>query len=200
MGTVYLVAAQTDGTDVQVSRFDGEAWSPVALLEGVEHAGALALVELPLGRLLLSTITDDGATLLYSDDLGETWLPYAADVIASADRPATTTARGAMARHGDGLLWLVTDTGGDVYQYASGDLGATWSRVTTVAALGSDVDCFTLPDGSGLGVTYRATSTTRATYRALVSPWQELGSVSATTIHVDATIGVVGWAEPAGRL
>lgn len=198
-GTTYLIAALSDGSNVRVYRFDGETWTLLVESQEMEHAGQVALVELPGGRLLLGCCDSTGASLYYSDDLGETWGLYSSDVWD--DLPSGTPTYSSMCRMGSSLMWLVGDSNDDLWQYASSDLGSTWVHVDSAVDRGKCSACFALPDGSGIGITYLSTTGATAHYMPLVSPWQPVSTVTAIEVSSTPIFGsLVGLQDPQGVL
>ncbi len=198
-GSTYLIAALSDGSNVRVYRFDGSAWTMLVDSQEMEHAGQVALVELPGGRLLLGCCDSTGASLYYSDDLGENWSLYSSDVWD--DLPTGAPEYSSMCRMGSSLLWLVGDSNDDLWQYASSDLGSTWVQVDSAVDQGKCSSCFALPDGSGIGITYLATTGALAHYLSLVSPWQPVSTVTSTEVSATAILGsLVGLQDPQGVL
>lgn len=195
-GTGYLLAVQSDGSDVHISRYDGSQWAELTTLEGVEPR-CVSLVELPGGRILLGVVTGNKGTVYHSDDIGETWAVYASEVITLT--PADIAVQAAMARQGTALVWLILDTDNELHQWASADLGASWVEVGKLGFVVGPVSAYGLPDDSGVGVMFRLQPDDLPRFARLISPWQTVASAWQRTFG-PASYGLTSWADPSGWL
>ena len=147
---------------------DGTYWvAPVVLDDGAHEVCAVALMCLPSQRVVAIVLNSttaaapnaDTGDSYYSDDDGATWAAYSKGSISGAVRPTFDTTGGNTAKAsavcsstGNALLVIQTSAStSTVSQYASRDLGQTWTRVVeTTTSPGTRHSTAVLPDGTFL--------------------------------------------------
>lgn len=180
---------------------------------GVYASGARpCMVQLPSGRLLLFHCVEVGATvnvgMVYSDDSGDTWTTGQLYCLPTPISTATAAIRRMRAAYvgGNIVLFLdVRDTSTAYYrrlaQYASADLGSTFSLVAQLSGAGETTHA-AFPDVAVVGDTLILSyirQETHATYGALVRPFaRRLGSAfslftSASEVRMQDESNPMGW-------
>lgn len=185
---------------------------------GVYASGARpCMVQLPSGRLLLFHCVEVGATvnvgMRYSDDSGDTWSAGQLFCLPTAISTATSAIRRMRCAYLSGQIVLfldIRDTSTAYYrrlaQYASSDLGSTFSLVAQMTGAGETTHA-AFPDVAVVGDTLVLTyirQETHAIYGALVRPFaRRLGSAyalftSASEVRMQDASNPMGWGTYAG--
>ena len=173
----------------------------VTLLTG--NGGPLCLIVLPETETLLCcyhTTAADVVDIAQSTDSGATWSRYA---VGAADASGVTNPariRGAALRRDVGIL-IEEETTGDWVQVASNSLGGKFSAVESRSAVGHDIDYLTLPDGSGIVITYRDQSSSFGRSIRLTGPFQPTSEGTVVTIEGTLALGdCTSWVDADGVL
>ncbi len=176
------------------------------------------MVQLPSGRVLLFFLTEVGDTsqlrMYYSDDDGASWtMGQRACFKTAIDRLAYTIQRMSVARVGGELVLMLsvsdltaTLTWPDVLvQYASQDLGASWTLIdtwagSTFASSGAVAVVEAIDDAFVLAY-LRAVDETSADaipcIRRIGSAWDPFGAAEDIEVQVGSTTGPV-WGDVSG--
>lgn len=197
----------TGSNNVYSARRSAGSWSTPATIDlGATGAAGVCpcAFQLPSGRIQLYALIEDAATntatvrMLYSDDNGDTWvvgasgvLPAAFDVSSGSSGFVPNRLRVAAA-NGQVLLILALRSrnttpnyASEIRQYASSDMGHTFSLVWTSDRTASSVtqQGGAYPDVSvaddTLIVTWLSTVTNKPKIRSIASAYQSLGDATA---------------------
>lgn len=209
---------QTDSVRVWSVPLDGGAASAVTvytLSAGYSDGPHPCLLQLPSGRVLLFFLLEVGddsqLRMYYSDDDGDTWTMGQRSALTHAiDRTTYVIQRLRVARVGGELMMVVWVTDAtlpsqDVFiQYASQDLGASWSKIDTWSGAdyttsGAHHDLVGA-DGAFVLAYLRDIDGTDADgtpfVRRVGNAWDPLSSAAAVEVQ-DATSGAV-WSTLSG--
>lgn len=165
-----------------------------ALLAQIGEWDYPALTMIPEGERLILQFANQ---IWYSDDTGSTWSTYSETPVTD---DVTNFGRSRMAYFRTDIGLLVEDlaTPGTVHQYASADLGASFTLVDEHAALGSSVAIEASVDG--LFVFYIRDSDSSPVVRRLSSPFEDLTNTDEVVISVGSFAEGVLVADPDGTL
>jgi hypothetical protein len=160
--------------------------------------GDCAVVVLPDERILAITTSGPEAAY-YSDDAGNTWNLYAEGLfpgLASANRTRAVLS-------GDLICLIRKDTAGNIRQFVSRDLGASFELVDDSLSFGDFPELVALPDGS-VGMVYKSTGFFQnPQFRRIGSPFESFADAVARIVDPSVlfvTSMVDACADPDGVL
>jgi hypothetical protein len=182
---------------IVVARYDlgtpDEIWSARSVgIDGFERAGdvdvgvyattgagSLGVCALPSGRLLAF---QNQGFVYYSDDVASSWSLYARQAFAFS-LPTPRIAAVAATAEGEVLL-LVDHQNGELSQWASRNLGATFEPVEENAAIGENPSICILPSGR-ICIVYADSPNGQGRSRTIASPFDPISSATERTITTD---------------
>ncbi len=170
-------------------------------------SGSLACCSLPSGRILAIATPQEFAdgVVHYSDDVGDTWSTYAQHVVEGGI-PLPTPQLQAMAATNEGEVLLIVDhQNGELSQFASRNLGASFEPIELNAQIGEKPAICVLPSGR-ICVVYGSDTNIRPRARTIASPFDplsgadeiEIGSLNGDEIAACSDDRGVIWAFSGG--
>lgn len=194
-----VVTAGADDGDVQVYTYDpftATLGSAVTLPQtATQDAKNTAICVLPGSERILVYVRDDaGFNVYYSDDDAATFALYSRNVLSSepGDYQGVRSRLRYMPSGDLALVHIVDDAVGDrhIYQYASNDLGTTFTLVDEWTMTGSDTEGpmdVVVTRGGRLGVAYIADTSNLIKWRSVGSAWEVLESATDVAVHASFT-------------